>query len=431
MSIRPYARQASSAADNLPTRHNIGMSWFFIVVGVLSIALTTNAMRPSKHWQLFLPSFVAGWLTGELALFLLFGHLLLPAGFVASGALDRWPGWVGLALIALSATGLLRLIVVATRTRRVIADALAPICLPGDAPQTSHHFRRIRRILLPFPMLPRRVQRIRNIRYADGFGRQHLLDVYRPRDVVVGAPVLLQIHGGAWVIGSKNQQALPLMLHLAAQGWICVTANYRLSPQAYFPEHLIDCKLALAWVRENIAQFGGDPDIVVVTGGSAGGHLAALMGLTANQAEFQPGFEEIDTSVSAVVPLYGVYDMTTIFRPNERSRISRRISARFKRVVLGPVAMDNPEALLRASPISHVTKDAPPFFVIHGTHDNLVPVEQARSFVGALRSTSEAPVIYAELPGASHAFEIFSSIRAEHTIAGIESFATWIAQRDR
>ena len=95
-----------------------------------------------------------------------------------------------------------------------------------------------------------------------------------------GAPVLLQIHGGGWVIGNKDQQGLPLMYHLATRGWVCVAINYRLSPKATWPDHLVDCKRALAWIRAHIAEYGGDPDYVVVTGGSAGGHLTALMGLT-------------------------------------------------------------------------------------------------------------------------------------------------------
>ena len=124
---------------------------------------------------------------------------------------------------------------------------------------------------------------------------------------------MFQIHGGAWVIGDKSQQALPLMLHLAADGWVCVTTNYRLSPTCHRPDHLVDCKRALAWIREHIAEYGGDPDFVVVTGGSAGGHLAALVALTANDPQFQPGFEAADTSVIGCVPFYGVYDFVDVF----------------------------------------------------------------------------------------------------------------------
>ena len=96
---------------------------------------------------------------------------------------------------------------------------------------------------------------------------------------------------------------LPLMYHLAARGWVCVAANYRLSPRATFPDHLIDVKRALAWIKRHGAEYGADPDFVVVTGGSAGGHLAALVALTANDPEYQPGFEDVDTTVQALRPV--------------------------------------------------------------------------------------------------------------------------------
>src|SRR5438093_55527 len=112
----------------------------------------------------------------------------------------------------------------------------------------------------------------------------------------------------AWILGSKNEQGIPLMRHLASRGWVCVSANYRLSPRATFPDHLIDCKRAVQWIREHGAGYGANPDFLVVTGGSAGGHLAALVALTANDPEYQPGFESADTSVSGCVAFYGVHD---------------------------------------------------------------------------------------------------------------------------
>ncbi len=177
------------------------------------------------------------------------------------------------------------------------------------APNASRPGPHCRELLFPFALRDRRVRRIKNIRYAEGAGKRHLLDVYQPKSPISKAPVLLQIHGGAWIIGDKSQQGLPLMLHLASEGWVCVANNYRLSPTATFPDHLVDCKQALAWVREHIAEYGGDPDFVVVTGGSAGGHLAALVALTENDPQYQPGFEQTDTSVAACVPFYGVYDL--------------------------------------------------------------------------------------------------------------------------
>jgi acetyl esterase/lipase len=249
--------------------------------------------------------------------------------------------------------------------------------------------------------------------------------VYRRADVKAGAPVLMQIHGGAWVIGRKDQQGLPLMYHLAARGWVCVAINYRLSPRATWPDHLLDCKRALAWIRANIAQYGGDPDYVVVTGGSAGGHLAALIGLTANDPELQPGFETVDTSVRAMVPFYGVFDWTRSGSHYDglRQLLERRVVKR--------TFEDAPDVYRDASPMHRVTADAPPALIVHGDLDTLAPVEQARAFVAALRATSREPVVYVELRGAHHAFEVFNSVRTLHAIAGVDLFLAWLLNAAR
>ena len=235
--------------------------------------------------------------------------------------------------------------------------------------------------------------------------------------------MLLQLHGGAWMVGDKGQQALPLMLHLAAVGWVCVAANYRLSPRVAFPDHLLDCKLALRWVREHVAEYGGDPDFVVVTGGSAGGHLAALVALTANDPAYQPGFEDLDTSVAACVPFYGVYDMVESFGQHGPGEFVGRWLARR---IVGATLDEDRERFTRASPVDQVGPDAPAFFVIHGSRDNLVPVDQARRFVEALRAASRQPVLYAEIPGASHAFEVFHSVRTENVVNGVDRFLAWM-----
>ncbi|MBL7660064.1 alpha/beta hydrolase, partial [Escherichia coli] len=93
-------------------------------------------------------------------------------------------------------------------------------------------------------------------------------------------------------------------------GWICVAINYRHSPRNTWPDHILDVKRALAWVKAHISEYGGDPDFIAITGGSAGGHLSSLAALTPNDPRFQPGFEEADTRVQAAVPFYGVYDFT-------------------------------------------------------------------------------------------------------------------------
>ncbi len=207
-----------------------------------------------------------------------------------------------------------------------------------------------------------------------------------------------------------------------------MATNYRLSPKATWPEHLVDCKRALAWVREHIAEYGGDPDLICVSGGSAGGHLAAMVALTANEPRLQPGFEDADTSVDACIPFYGVYDFDSIFAGDRAKDRAARLIGRW---VMKTTPDEDAAVFADASPVSHVRSDAPPFFVIHGTNDNLAPVSQARQFVERLRAVSDEPVLYAEVPGASHAFDVFHSTRTANAVRAVERFLAWIVDCHR
>jgi len=278
-----------------------------------------------------------------------------------------------------------------------------------------------RRILLPFPMSHPDVERIRNIEYSREGGRPIRLDVYRRKDRPTNCPTILQIHGGAWILGSKNEQGIPLMLELAARGWVCVSANYRLSPRATFPDPLVDLKRAIAWIREHGPEYGANPDFLVVTGGSAGGHLASLVALTANCPEYQPGFEHVDTSVRACVPFYGVYDFTDRHGHYRNPGLIRLLERR----VMKKRLTDDRDAFDRASPMSCVTENAPPFFVVHGDRDTLVPVDEARRFVEALTKAG-VRVVYAEVPGAQHAFEIFPSLRTTFVVHGVQRYLAYM-----
>jgi acetyl esterase/lipase len=219
------------------------------------------------------------------------------------------------------------------------------------------------------------------------------------------------------MVGQKEGQAEPLMAHLAERGWVCVTTNYRLSPRATWPDHIVDVKRALAWTKATIAEHGGDPDFVVITGGSAGGHLSSLAALTPHVADFQPGFEDTDTSVAAAVPFYGVYDFV-----NRHGTSRADMEGFLARRVFKSKPSEDRARWEQASPISHVGPHAPPFFVLHGTNDSLVPAGQARSFVDELRKESNRPTVYAELPGAQHAFEMFPSVRTHATVHAVERF---------
>ena len=207
--------------------------------------------------------------------------------------------------------------------------------------------------------------------------------------------MLIHLHGGAFRSGRKSREARPLLYRLASQGWVCISANYRLSPAATFPDHLIDVKKVIAWAREHGPEYGADPAVVFVAGSSAGGHLASLAALTPNDPVFQPGFEGADTSVAAAISLYGYY---------------------------GSLGSDHEPS----SPLAYVRPDAPPFFVAHGDKDTLVLVEDARHFVERLQGASSNPVVYAELPGAQHTFDLFHSLRFETVVDAIEAFAAWV-----
>ena len=407
--------------------------WAFLVVTLIGAGFTFNAYLPRRRGGLLaIPSFFAGWLTSELAAHHFAWQVAATVFFVWMGALEAWPGWAGLSITLLSWAALLALVPVAGRSAGIVEQALRD-ALGGDydrrfapglaerlvSPQPRRH------LALPFLLWDPAVAVVRDIPYAQGAGRRHQLDVYAPRAGARNAPVLLQVHGGGWVIGQKRQQALPLMLHLAARGWVCVAANYRLSPRATFPDHLIDLKRAIHWIRENIARHGGDPGFLAVTGGSAGGHLSALLGLTGNDPAYQSGFERVDTRVQACVPFYGVYDFT-----NRHDRDRNDGMRRFlERVVMKKSRDEDPQAFERASPLCRVHPDAPPFLVIHGSHDSLVPVDEARDFVRALREASKAPVAYVELPTAQHAFEVFHSLRTRHVVRGVDRFLAWAYSR--
>ncbi len=277
----------------------------------------------------------------------------------------------------------------------------------------------------PTPTVRKRYVQHGHIDY-DQHGRRTTLDIWRRPDLPVDgkAPVLLQIHGGAWIYGDKEGQAYPLMAHLAERGWVCVSATYRLSPRATWPDQIVDVKAALAWVKEHVADHGGDPDWVAITGGSAGGHLSSLAALTQNDPRFQPGFEDADTTVRAAVPFYGVYDWTNRDGTG-RDDLAELLSER----IVKQTAADAPEVYDLASPMSHLSADAVPFLFLHGTNDTLVPVTQARSMVDQLRAVSQNPVAYVEFPGAQHAFDAFSSPRTDAASHGVERFLNVIRAR--
>jgi len=389
--------------------------------------LTANAVRPLRR-KLSALGFAAGWPTGELAPQLLALTALDSAQAIARGKASR----TGLVLAGASSAGLAYLIGHARKAGELAEaqlveslgtgylDELTADPLAADLKDVIKT--PLRDLVRPFALMRPDVERVADIAYRDG-GSRARLDIYRRKDVdLENAPVLIQVHGGGWTIGDKSQQGLMLMNRMAARGWVCVAMNYRLAPKHPFPAQIEDVKRAIAWTREHIASYGGDPSYLTITGGSAGGHLAALAALTPKVTEYQPGFEDADTSVSACVPFYGVYDLAGL--TGDRSAVEMRD------YFLAPrVFRKDPQADLAAfelaSPLAHVVPDAPDFFVIHGDHDGLVSVRQARAFVAKLREVSSGLVTYLELPNTQHAFEVFSSIRSQQVIRAVERWLEW------
>jgi acetyl esterase/lipase len=303
------------------------------------------------------------------------------------------------------------------RSARAVSRGLA------DYPSSPDEVR-FPRSHLAFPLLmlfAGSVERERGVVYHSEPHRRVRLDIYRPRRAAppgTRRPAVIQVHGGGWIVGSRLEQGIPLLNHLAANGWIGFNVDYRLSPRATMPEHVIDVKRAIAWVREHADELGVDPQRIALTGGSAGGHLTALAALTADDRSLQPGFEDADTSVAAAVPFYGVYDFTdpdTLYSPGIKDWLLPNVI--FKRTLA-----EAPELYRAVSPFHRVHAEAPPFLVLHGDEDSLVPIGDARAFVERLAAESRNPARLVELPGAEHAFDLFPSLRTARVVEGIERF---------
>lgn len=400
----------------------------FMLAGAASATVTANGLQPIDRFGRWgWPAFAHGLFVSEFPLHTMAIQSAIAALAARGGGVRGLRGLVGVGLTAASFAGLWQLHRDALAARDVFERALDEGLGPDHRDRIREPFSpapapdlRRREVLLPDVRVRRRylAPHLRDLPYGE-FGRRNHLDIWRRRDLPddAGAPVLLQIHGGAWMAGQKQGQAEPLMGYLAERGWVCVTINYRLSPRASWPDHIVDVKRALAWTKENIARYGGDPDFVAVTGGSAGGHLAALAALTPDVKDFQPGFEEADLRVQAAVPFYGVYDFTN------RHGIPWQTLEPFAERYLFKTPLHEAVAVWeQASPLSQVGPDAPPMFVLHGANDTIVPVEQARVFVDELRKVSRQHVVYAELPRAQHAFEILPSIRARYAATAVETF---------
>ena len=367
---------------------------------------TLMAVAPLRRpRRLAVISWISSAVPNELPFLFLYIVIASTVPTVVDGQLGSPGPWIALAVALLTSAGL---VVVARRSLRsgpVVEQALVNGLGPGWrseidpvlAQRLRRHLPWPRILLIPWMFGRRDVERTANLPYGDD-GPSNLLDVYRHRSHPADAPTLIYLHGGGFRWGRKSREARPLIYHLASQGWTCISANYHLSPTPAdgFPQHLVDVKKVIAWVRTHGHEHGAAPDVIFLCGGSAGAHLTAMAALTANDPTFQPGFEAADTTITAGIGMYGYY---------------------------GPLGSSEQPP---TTPHAYGGPDRPPFFVVHGDHDTYIPVEGARTFVEHLQAVSSSPVVYAELPGAQHSFDLFHSVRFETVIDAIEAFAAWV-----
>jgi acetyl esterase/lipase len=360
----------------------VGYLFSVLVLGVCTIAALTS--DPNRRSSSKSRSYSLGFIINEVPAV---GIAWLAVATAIAAAQDdlRTPvGMIALGLGVASLAGLLVILRRALRARRVLETAVG-----AKLPRRSN----VATLLTPLPLRPRSVERIADVVYGDA-GVRNLLDVSVRRTRPSQAPTLIYFHGGSFRGGHKHREGRPLLHRLACHGWVCISANYRLSPSAAFPDHLIDVKRVIAWAREHAVDYGGDGETVFVAGGSAGGHLAAMAALTPNRPDLQPGFESIETSVRAAILMYPYVGTL-------RSRTE-----------------------MASSPVGHINVDAPPFFVVHGDADTIVPVSEARRFVEQLGAQSSNRVVYAELPGAQHGFDVLRSVRSLAVVDAVEIFTS-------
>ncbi len=389
-----------------------------LALGVSAVLGIVNALFPRRVWWAVAESWAAAWVTTELALHLIVLSTIAAAVSVALGATDHLAGLIGLGFLVLTDLAAIPLVLSARRTRLSTGELTADLDLDDD--ETPRYPRS--HVAFPWLMFRRPgVKVVRGVEFARVDGRPLRADLYLPTaPATAPRPAVVQVHGGAWVVGSRHEQGIPLLTHLAANGFVGMNIDYRLSPWAQWPDHVVDVKRAIVWLREHAAEYDVDPGFIAITGGSAGGHLTAFAALTSDDRSLQPGFEDADASVAAAVPFYGVYDMLDedgIHAPAMHDFILAPLVFRAKR-------RHAPERYRDASPRFRVHAGAPPFLVLHGSRDSLVPVQDARRFVQELREVSEQPVLYGEMVGGQHAFDVIPSWRTAPVIEAIERFLT-------
>ena len=403
------------------------MAYFVAALSAFFVLSAATALRPGRRGIFATFNFPLGWAAGELPA----QAIVVEAALVGLLWWWGWPKtqWLGplvVVLVSVVVAENLALVAISFYSRGIVRRAMraAPLRPLEIAQPSEDVFGSWWRTAMQFSYHPRAMHLDADVAY--GPEPRHRLDVWRTSGTPSGAPVVFYIHGGAWTYGDKREQGRPMLHEFVARGWVAVVINYRLAPAHPWPAQIEDATRALGWIKTTIASYGGDPDRVVVSGGSAGGHLAALLALTCEDPLWRPeGVEVEDWSVRGAMPFYGVLEMT-----GDETHWHglgwgiRRLLERH--VVQQPY--DEFEGVYRAlSPYHRIHEGAPPFLVVQGGNDTLVDVHVARAFVEQFRRVAIAPIYHVELPFTQHAFDVTASPRTSATTRAAVAFAESVA----
>lgn len=400
------------------------MAYLVLALSAWLLISASTALRPGRRGIFAALAFPVGWAAGELAV-----QAILAEG-VLLGLLWWWgwprTGWLSLTIIVLAGVVTAENLIltgISFYSRRTVRTAMAAsprrplvIAHPKDDVFGSWW-----RTALQIPYHPRYMQLHSNIAY--GPAPRHRLDVWRLSNTPAHAPVIFYIHGGAWTFGNKREQGRPMLHEFVERGWVVVVCNYRLAPKDPWPAQIQDVTRTLAWIKKYIGNYGGDPDRLVVSGGSAGGHLAALLALSQDDPTWRPDDVDgvSDWSVRGCIPFYGVLEMTG--DEEHWNGLGHGLRTLLEgRIVQAPFD-ENEELYVQMSPLHQIHLDAPPFLVVQGRNDTLVDVNVARSFVERFRRVALAPIYYVELPFTQHAFDVTASPRTSATTRAAVAFA--------
>lgn len=264
----------------------------------------------------------------------------------------------------------------------------------------------------------------KDLEYAEVAGQRLLLDLYLPKEKQ-NPPIVVWVHGGAWRSGSKDKMPLT---DLVKQGFAVASVDYRLSPVAKFPAQIHDCKAAIRYLRGNAKRLGINTQRIGVAGSSAGGHLAALIGVTNHHEELEGKvgkYLDQSSDVQAIVDYYGPTNFLTILDQSTPHGLSVRVPA--LKLLLGNHPEQESKLARLASPVFHVDQHDPPLLLIHGDQDPQVPINQSHELHGVYKQ-QELPVQFEVVHGGAHGGSGFYDERRNRLVR--EFFQKYLVAED-